>query len=215
MNDTPITAPTTIETEADLAQGVEVLVQLDPRFQRVIDLTGPLPLRRRPDGFGAMLSAIVGQQLSTSAAAAILARLQEAGLDTPQTIRTAHDTAILGCGISRPKLRYLRALVEANLDYTALRHASTTEVVTTLTALPGIGRWTAEIYAKFALGHTDVFAAGDLALCEAAKRLLDLPERPKERQMREIAMAWHPVRAVAARALWAYYRVEVKREGVL
>ena len=87
--------------------------------------------------------------------------------------------------------------------------------MTTLVALPGIGRWTAEIYAKFALGHADVFAAGDLALQEAARRLFDLPARPSERQMRVLAAPWSPVRAVAARALWAYYRLETDREGAL
>jgi DNA-3-methyladenine glycosylase II len=81
--------------------------------------------------------------------------------------------------------------------------------------VPGIGRWTAEIYAKFALGHADVFAAGDLALQEAARRLFDLPERPSEPTLRAMAEAWRPVRAVAARALWVYYRLDSGREGVL
>jgi DNA-3-methyladenine glycosylase II len=86
--------------------------------------------------------------------------------------------------------------------------------VTTLTALPGIGRWTAEIYAMFALGHADVFAPADLALQESARALLGLPERPRERAMREIAEAWSPWRAVAARLLWAYYRADKGREGI-
>ncbi|HID68344.1 MAG TPA: DNA-3-methyladenine glycosylase 2 family protein, partial [Roseibacterium sp.] len=111
--------------------------------------------------------------------------------------------------------RYAKALADAGVNYTALRTASVDEVLEVLIAIPGIGRWTAEIYAKFALGHVDVFAAGDLALQEGAKLLFGLEARPSEREMRVMAEAWTPVRAIAARALWAYYREKTKREGAL
>ena len=84
----------------------------------------------------------------------------------------------------------------------------------TLVALPGIGHWTAEIYAMFALGRADVFAPGDLALQEAARLLFDLDARPSEKELRAMAEAWSPWRAVAARLLWAYYRVAKSREGI-
>ncbi len=210
-----MTAPERIETEDDLAAAVPVLLAREPRFQAVLERIEGLPLRRRPDGFGALLSAIVGQQVSTASAAAILGRLETAGFDDQNAVRAADDTELLACGLSRPKCRYVKALAEADLDYAGLRSAETEAVVSTLIALPGIGRWTAEIYAKFALGHTDAFAAGDLALQEAAKRLFGLPERPGERALRQMAEAWRPVRSVAARALWAYYRLETKREGTL
>lgn len=208
-------APQRIETEADLAAAAAVLVERDARFGPILSLVGPLPLRRRADGFGALLSAIVGQQVSTASAAAILARLEAAGLAEAAAVRAASDEALRACGLSRPKMRYIRALAEARVDYAALRSAPTGEVVATLTALPGIGVWTAEIYAKFALGHSDVFAAGDLALQAAAARAFGLPARPSEREMRAMAAPWSPVRAVAARALWAYYRLDTTREGVL
>jgi DNA-3-methyladenine glycosylase II len=208
-------APARIETEADLIAGTAVLVDRDARFAPILAATGPLPLRRQQDGFGALLSAIVGQQVSTAAATAILARLRAAGLAEEAAAATASEEALRACGLSRPKIRYVRALAQARIDYPALRVAPTEEVVATLTALPGIGRWTAEIYAKFALGHADVFAAGDLALQVAAARAFGLPDRPSEREMREMADRWSPVRAVAARALWAYYRIETNREGVL
>jgi DNA-3-methyladenine glycosylase II len=208
-------APRRIETEADLLAGVAVLVARDSRFDPILAATGPLPLRRQADGFRALLSAIVGQQLSTSAAAAILGRLEAAGLTEEEAVAGASEEALRACGLSRPKIRYVRALAAEHIDYAALRAAPTEEVVTTLTALPGIGRWTAEIYAKFALGHADVFAAGDLALQIAAARAFGLPDRPSEREMRTMADRWSPVRAVAARALWAYYRIETNREGVL
>ena len=86
--------------------------------------------------------------------------------------------------------------------------------VQTLIRVPCIGVWTAEIYAMFSLGRADVFAPGDLALQEAAKVLFDLPERPKERELRQMAEAWSPWRGVAARLLWAYYRVDKNREGI-
>ena len=210
-----MTAPARIETEGDLAHGAALLVSRDPRFAPILAATGPLALRRRPDGFGALLAAIVGQQVSTASAAAILARLEAAGYTQEGAVHTATDDDLRACGLSRPKVRYVKALAAARLDYAALREAPTDTVIETLTALPGIGRWTAEIYAKFALGHADAFAAGDLALQISAARAFGLPDRPTERQLRAMAEAWSPVRAVAARALWAYYRIETSREGVL
>ena len=84
----------------------------------------------------------------------------------------------------------------------------------TLTAVPGIGRWTAEIYAMFSLGRADVFAPGDLALQEAARALFGLTERPTEGQLRDMAQDWAPWRSVAARILWAYYRHIKARDGI-
>lgn len=201
-----------IETDADVAEGFRALCAIEPAF---VAVSGPLPLRRRPDGFGALLNAIVGQQVSTASAAAIWARLQAAGLCEEGAVATASEEGLRACGLSRPKVRYAHALAEARLEYAALRTAPVDDVLSTLIAVPGIGRWTAEIYAKFALGHADIFAAGDLALQEGAKLLFDLPARPVEKEMRAMAEAWSPVRAIAARALWAYYREKTKREGAI
>ena len=132
----------------------------------------------------------------------------------PGAIAGASEDDLRGCGLSRPKARYLQGLARSGIDYAALRRASDDEVVAVLVALPGIGRWTAEIYALSALGRADVFAAGDLALQEAARLLFGLTARPSERVLREMAEAWSPWRAVAARALWAYYRQARNREGV-
>jgi DNA-3-methyladenine glycosylase II len=87
-------------------------------------------------------------------------------------------------------------------------------VISVLTEVSGIGVWTAEIYVMFSLSRPDVFAPGDLALQEAARSLFDLPGRPKERALREMAEAWSPWRSVAARLLWAYYAVIKNREGI-
>jgi DNA-3-methyladenine glycosylase II len=203
-----------IETPEDVAEGAAVLAGLCPRLAHAYARTGPLPLRRRPDGFAELLSAIVSQQVTTASANAIWGRMQAAGLTTPDTILRADDDALRAVGLSRQKIRYARELAAAGIDYAALRHAPETEVVATLTQVPGIGVWTAEIYAMFSLGRADVFAPGDLALQEAARLLYALPERPRERALRDMAGAWAPWRAVAARLLWAYYHVEKQREGI-
>ncbi|SIT75189.1 DNA-3-methyladenine glycosylase family protein [Pontibaca methylaminivorans] len=203
-----------IETEQCLAEGAAWLAIQEPRFAAALERSGPLPLRRRGDGFSELLNAIVSQQLSTAAAATIWARLQAAGLTDPQRILGADEADLRAAGLSRQKVRYARALAGARIDYAALRGVPTGEVVATLIEVPGIGRWTAEIYAMFSLGHADVFAPGDLALQEAARVLFELPERPRERALRGMAQEWSPWRAVAAQLLWAYYRELKGREGV-
>jgi DNA-3-methyladenine glycosylase II len=135
-------------------------------------------------------------------------------MTTPEQVQAASQDDLLACGLSRPKMRYARELACAGIDFEALRAAPPDDVMATLTAVPGIGPWTAEVYAMFSLGHADVFAPGDLALQEAARDLFGLDARPKERAFRIMAQAWSPWRAVAARALWAYYRVAKKREGI-
>ena len=204
-----------IETEACVAEGAAWLAAAEPRFAHALRLTGPVPLRRRPDGFDQLLAAIISQQVSVAAASAIWGRMQAAGLTAPGAVLAAQEETLRACGLSRQKIRYARALAAAGIDYAALRDAPTEEVVTALVAVPGIGRWTAEIYAMFSLGRADVFAPADLALQESARALFALPERPREAAFRRMAEAWSPWRAVAARLLWAYYRVDRGREGTL
>nr|WP_303623761.1 DNA-3-methyladenine glycosylase 2 family protein [Shimia sp. CNT1-13L.2] len=186
----------------------------DARFARALEQTGPLPLRLRPDGFAQLLSAIVSQQVSVASANAIWTRLKDARMTGPRKIMWASDEDLRALGLSRQKVRYARALAEARINYAALRDAPTDEVIATLTEVSGIGVWTAEIYAMFSLGRADVFAPGDLALQEAARILFDLEARPKERDLRQMAEDWAPWRSVAARLLWAYYRVAKDREGI-
>lgn len=200
--------------EDDVAEGAEWVALREPRFARALELTGPLPLRRRADGFLPLLDAIVSQQVSVAAGDAIMARLAAAGLVTPAAILLAEDDALRGAGLSRQKARYARALAEAAIDFDLLRDAPLEEVVATLVAVPGIGRWTAEIYAMFALGRADVFAPGDLALQEAARLLFEMEGRPSEKELRRMSEDWSPWRGVAARLLWAYYRVAKQREGI-
>lgn len=203
-----------IETDACIAEGLAELARIEPRFAAAAARTGPPPLRRRADGFAALLSAIVSQQVSTAAASAIWARMEAAGMTAPNVILAADDDALRACGLSRQKVRYARELASAGIDFDALRTAPTPHVCETLVAVPGIGIWTAEIYAMFSLGRADVFAPGDLALQEGARMLFDLPDRPRPAALRHMAEAWSPWRAVAARLLWSYYGLEKQREGI-
>jgi DNA-3-methyladenine glycosylase II len=203
-----------IQTPACVAEGAVYLAGIDARLADALKLTGPLPLRRRKNGFGALAEVIVGQQVSVASADAILARMNSARLAGARQINLASDQHLRDCGLSRQKIRYLKALASSGIRYGALRSRSSDEVIAALTKLPGIGTWTAEVYVMFALGRADVFAPGDLALQEAARILFELPARPGEKALRDMAKAWSPWRGVAARLLWAYYRVAKAREGI-
>ena len=204
-----------IETLADVEEGAEALAALCPRLGAARALCGDLPLRRKPEGFAELLSAIVSQQVSVASAAGIWARMQAAGAVTPEAVRALDDEGLRALGLSRPKVRYARALAVSGFDFEALRAMPDEAAIAALDALPGIGRWTAEVYLMTSLGRADVFAAGDLALQEAARLLFELEKRPAEKPFAEMAQAWSPWRGVAARLLWAYYRAVKTREGMI
>lgn len=195
-------------------EGADWLARRDDRLAAALAETGPLPLRLRPDGFAQLQNAIISQQVSVASANAISERIQAAGLTDPARVARASDDDLRAVGLSRQKMRYVRALAAADIDYAALRDTPSDQVMTILTQVPGIGVWTAEIYAMFSLGRADVFAPGDLALQEAARILYDLPDRPRERALRDMAERWSPWRSVAARILWAYYRVATSQRGI-
>ncbi len=197
-----------------VAEGAAWLCNHEPRFAIAMQGVPPLPLRRKPDGFAELLSAIVSQQVSVASANAIWSRLDAAGMVTPSAVSSTSDEGLRALGLSRQKAKYAKALADAQIDFDLLRKMRTDDVVTTLTAVSGIGIWTAEIYAMFSLGRADVFAPGDLALQEAARLIFDLDERPKERALRDLAMDWSPWRSVAARIMWAYYKQSKQREGI-
>jgi DNA-3-methyladenine glycosylase II len=203
-----------IETPNCVAEGAAWLARAEPKFAYALELTGDLPLRLRDDGFSALLDAIVSQQVSVASASAIWGRLKSAKLTGPRKVMGASDEDLRACGLSRQKMRYARELATSGIRYNTLRNMSTDDVIATLVEVPGIGSWTAEIYALFSLGRADVFAPGDLALQEAARILFELPNRPNEKALRVMAEDWSPWRGVAARLLWAYYRVAKEREGI-
>lgn len=204
----------TIDTAHDLVRATDALAALDARFAPICAKTGPLPLRRKPQGFVTILDAIVSQQISVASARAIWARLDRAGLTEEGAVARANEGDLLAHGLSRPKERYARAIARQRFDWSGLRVMPDAEAAQALMQLPGVGRWTADIYLLSALGRPDVMPAGDLALQEAARLAFDLPQRPDARQFGAMAADWSPWRAVAARALWAYYRLEKSREGL-
>jgi DNA-3-methyladenine glycosylase II len=207
-----------IHTEADLERGIAQLVALDPRFAKAVERAGKPPLRRRPEGFVGLAAIVVSQQLSTASASAIWGRLT-AALDPldPAAMVRARTPKLQRVGLSRPKIRALKeiakAIVSGALDLPALADKSADEAHALLTAVHGIGPWTADIYLLTCLGHSDAWPAGDLALQEAAKLLLELKTRPTTKEMGPLADQWRPWRAIAARLLWTYYRALKQREG--
>ena len=204
-----------LESDADIDRGIKFLCRQEPAFARAAArINAPIPLRRQAGGFDALLKAIVAQQLSVASAAAIWARAEAAGFTQAQKILSTTDVALREVGLSRQKIKYVRALALADVDFDALAAASTEEVVGVLTQISGIGVWTAEIYAMFSLGHQDVFPSGDLALQEAAKDVFGLTDRPSANALKTMAGDWSPWRAVAAHVLWAYYSAIKKREGI-
>jgi DNA-3-methyladenine glycosylase II len=211
---------TRIDSDADIATGMAHLAAVCPTLRKVLAEIEPPPLRRREGGFAGLVEIVIAQQLSVASASAIKAKVAAAfpGL-APERMAEADDAAMRAAGLSGPKIRTLRAAaraaVEGRIDFDHLADAPIEAVHAHLTALPGIGPWTADIYALFCLGHGDAFAPGDLALQEAARIAFRLKERPKDDVFLALAAHWRPWRGVAARVLWAYYRVAKQREGVV
>ena len=203
-----------ITSQECISEGLTALAKLEPKFKEIIKTIEEIPLRRTSEGFDRLLSTIVSQQLSVAAADAIWNKIELAGLNKIQKIRKVSDQELRDVGLSKQKIKYVRSLANANINYRSLRTMPTSQVVNELTQVSGIGNWTAEIYAMFSLGRADVFAPGDLALQEATRILFNLPERPSEKDLRSMAKDWSPWQAVAARLLWSYYNQQKKREGI-
>ncbi len=209
-----------IDSEAALEEATARLLALDSDVVgRLLSVGGPPPLRWREPGFAGLAGIIVSQQVSVASANAIFGRLarQLAPL-SPASVMAADDDALKRCGLSRAKMQALRALAEATadgLDLEALGALDAHDAHDALVAVKGIGPWTADLYLLFSLGHPDAFPAGDLALQEAARIALGLKARPDARKLERIAERWRPLRGVAARMLWAYYRGVKRREGVV
>ena len=202
--------PPTIATPSDLHAHLLGLAVLEPRFLAVRPQAGEVPMRRIDTGFKGLFWLVTGQQISTAAARAIFARC-EASLGTlsAETVAGVDDAVLKAAGQSTLKIRALRAASAAVLDgdiaLDGLAAMEAEAAIAHLVTVKGIGRWTAEVYLLFALGHADVFPAGDLALKEAARLVFGLAERPSEKALAALAAAWRPHRSAAARLLWAYY----------
>jgi len=200
----------TIREIADVEAGLAALVAADPRLVPVAAIAGPLPLRLERADFAGLASIIVSQQVSKASAAAIYGRLARLvdPLDAPR-LAECGDELFRQAGLSRPKqaalLAAARAVADGRLNLDAVARMEAGAAIAAMTAVHGIGPWTAEIFLLFCAGHPDIFPAGDLALQEGVRVALELNGRPKVRDLRAIAEDWSPWRGVAARLFWAFY----------
>jgi len=187
------------------------LIDRDPDLAVIERRAGALPWRTRPAGFPGLLQAIVGQQISNQAAAAIWGRVRALpGALEPARLAALSDEALRGAGLSRPKVAHARSLAAAFLDGTLeqghLACLDDEAAIAVIASVRGLGRWTAEVYLLFALGRYDVFPAADLALAAAATDLKRLTARLSQTELRALAEPWRPARALAARLLWHHWR---------
>ncbi|MBA3420875.1 MAG: DNA-3-methyladenine glycosylase 2 family protein, partial [Thermoleophilaceae bacterium] len=193
---------------------VEHLRRSDPVMGALVDRIGPLSLedrrRGRPaDPYGALLRAIVGQQLSTKAARSIYDRLLELfGGRTPQPseLLAADPETVRAAGLSRAKVAYLRDLAarveDGRLPVYRLAEQDDAAVAAELVEVKGLGQWTADMFLIFHLGRPDVLAVGDLGIRRAVERAYELPGAPAARELEEIAEPWRPQRTLACLYLW-------------
>jgi len=189
---------------------MDSLAGKDPRIADELARIGYPEPRLRDRGYKTLMRTIVGQQVSVAAAASMWNKLiAEVGEDfTPACILKRDFDTLRACGLSRQKQGYARSLCElvdaGELDFNALP-AGDEDAIEELTRIKGIGRWSAEIYLLFAEGRKDMWPAGDLAVQEGVKRLLELAERPKEKECRALGEQWSPHRGAMAIFTWHFY----------
>jgi DNA-3-methyladenine glycosylase II len=206
-----------IRSIADISHALDALCVIDPRLAGVREAAGEVPLRLTEPGFESLASIIVSQQVSRASADAIFGRLTKL-VDplTPQGLLSAGEGVFREAGLSRPKQKTLLAIAEAvagGLDLHHLCGLEAKDAIARLTAISGIGPWTAECYLLFSAGHPDVFPARDVALQSAVGHAFGRESRPGEKELIALAESWTPWRGVASRLFWAYYREWKGREA--
>lgn len=203
----------------NLALGLTFLSNVDPDLARLSTELGQPPLWAREPGFPTLVHIILEQQVSLASARAAFTRLQEATkIVAPETFLKLNDGELKILGFSRQKASYGRALALAvlcgEIDIAGLDSLDDAAARATLTAIRGIGSWTADIYLLMALLRPDIWPSGDLALATAIQEIKRLASRPNAGEMDRIAAPWQPWRAVAARLLWRYY-LSTRKNGRL
>ncbi|SFZ85723.1 DNA-3-methyladenine glycosylase II [Devosia enhydra] len=208
-----------LTTAEAIAEHLHGLIRRDGRLADVVARAGPVDVRMTEPGFAGMAKVICGQQLSVASARAIWTRFAaiEGATDPGQFLLLPEET-IRASGFSAGKTRTLRAVAEAvvagELDFSHIELLPAEAAIARLTAIKGIGPWTAEIYLMFCAGHPDVFPSGDLALQKAVAHALGLDTRPAAAELAAIAKAWSPHRAAAALLFWRYFAAIREREGI-
>jgi len=208
-----------LETPEVLARHLAGLLELDPRLSDVASRAGSFEVRRSVGGFAGLARIVTGQQVSTASADAIWGRFSalEGALD-PTGYLALEEATVRGAGFSAGKYRTMRGVAEAlaggHLDFAPLGTLPAEQAIAQLTALKGIGPWTAEIYLMFSAGHPDIFPAGDVALQRAVQWAFGLDDKPAIRDLISTAGAWSPYRSTAALLLWRYYKAVRNKEGI-
>lgn len=203
-----------VRTLATLHQSLDALAALEPAFAGVIERHGRPDPRCSPAGATTLLRTIIGQQVSVAAARSMWAKLEAAYGSPPglSALVEASDEQLRLAGVSRQKAGYVRSLaglvLSGALDLDALP-SDDEGAIALLTRIKGIGRWSAEIYLLFAEGRRDIWPAGDLAVQVEIGRLLGLEEKPSEKRLRELGVAWRPHRGAAAVLAWHSYNSAV------
>lgn len=207
-----------IRTETDIAAGLAELLRVDPSFLTVVERAGPIPLRQSTSDYTGLAGIIVAQMISKAAADSIWRRIEAiSGEVSAEAVLAMSAETLRGAGLSNAKETTLRRIAEAvatgGLDLAGLGDMPPSEAMQTLTAIKGVGPWTAEVYLLFCAGHSDIFPVGDVALQNAAAHAFKLDSRPTGKSFSQLAERWSPWRSLAARALWAYYSTEMRREA--
>lgn len=202
-----------IRDEADITEGLAALARLCPHAASMAAAVPDVPLRRWPTGFAGLMRIIISQQVSVSSAAAIRGRVEALlGETTAAAYLLATPEALRAAGLSASKIRTLTALAQAIEEGKLPLHGP--DARAHLMAVSGIGPWTADVFELFCTGNADAFAAGDLALQEAARQGFALDARPTPAQLTALVAHWVPWRGVGARLLWAYYAALKARQGI-
>ncbi|MDF2997716.1 MAG: HhH-GPD family protein [Xanthobacteraceae bacterium] len=212
-------AEETLADQPAFDRALAQLVAIDPRLSPLLAISGSPALRQRPAGFAGLIRMVVAQQVSTASARAIYARFETQfdGAPTPGSVLSAGEDGLRAAGFSAPKIKttlgIARLLDAGAVDLDALAALPSEEAREMLVRLPGIGTWTADVYLLFALGRSDAFPEGDLALQIAAADGFGLGARCHALGLNAIAEDWRPWRGVAAHVLWAYYAARRARQG--
>jgi len=205
-----IDAPSPYEKEA-----LRHLRTVDPVLARIIADVGPYRAARRPERFQALVRAIVFQQLAGAAAQTIyqrfVASFGNSRFPTPEAVFNAPEAQLRAAGLSRQKASYLKDLashvIEGTINFRRVRSMDDEEIITELTKVRGIGRWTAEMFLMFNLGRPDVLPVDDLGFQNAVKRSYRLRKHPSAKQLRRLGEKWRPFRSVAVWYLWQSLRL--------
>ena len=180
----------------------------DPNLAKIIKRIGDHHIKKRNNHFAVLVESIISQQLAGAAADAILRRFKKLypTFPKPTDVLQTKDSKLRSVGLSKMKIGYLKDLAkkieDGEIRIKTLSKMSDEEVITHLTKVKGIGRWTAEMFLIFSLGRLDVLPVGDLGLRKGVQKAFSMQELPKPKEVEEIGKRWKPYRSVATWYLW-------------